>query len=77
MLPPNIVTMITPTETHLNSNLHIAVSSTSFSKSAVLRKELLRVFPNSIFTDHRQKLLGEKITEFIGDADAAIVGVEA
>jgi len=55
----------------------VVVTSRSFSKSAVLRKELLRVFPNSIFTDHRQKLLGEKITEFIGDADAAIVGVEA
>ena len=55
----------------------VVVTSRSLSKSAILRKELLRVFPNSIFTDHRQKLLGEKITEFIGDADAAIVGVEA
>ena len=54
----------------------VVVTSRSFAKSAVLRKELLRVFPNSIFTDHHQKLLGEKITEFIGDADAAIVGVE-
>jgi len=52
------------------------VTSRSFSKSAVLRKELLRVFPNSIFTNHRQKLVGEKIIGFIGDADAAIVGVE-
>ena len=54
----------------------VVVTSRSFAKSEVLRKELLMVFPNSIFTDHRQKLLGEKITEFIGDADAAIVGVE-
>jgi len=52
------------------------VTSRSFAKSAVLREELLRVFPNSFFTDHRQKLLGEKMTGFIGDADAAIVGVE-
>ena len=54
----------------------VVVTSRSFAKSAVLREELLRVFPNSFFTDHRQKLLGEKMTGFIGDADAAIVGVE-
>ena len=54
----------------------VGVTSRSFAKSAVLREELLRVFPNSFFTDHRQKLLGEKMTGFIGDADAAIVGVE-
>ncbi len=54
----------------------VVVTSLSFAKSTVLRKELLKVFPNSIFTNHRQKLLGEKMIEFIGDADAAIVGVE-
>ena len=54
----------------------VVVTSRSFAKSAVLREELLRVFPNSFFTDHPQKSLGEKMTGFIGDADAAIVGVE-
>jgi phosphoglycerate dehydrogenase-like enzyme len=54
----------------------VVVTSRSFAKSTVLKKELLRVFPNSFFTDHRQKLLGKKLTEFLGDADAAIVGVE-
>jgi len=58
------------------SSPKVVVTSRSFAKSAVLREELLSVFPNSIFTDHRQKLLGEKMTQFIGDADAAIVGVE-
>jgi D-3-phosphoglycerate dehydrogenase len=59
-----------------DSRPKVVVTSRSFAKSAILREELLRVFPNSIFTDHRQKLFGEKMTQFIGDADAAIVGVE-
>jgi D-3-phosphoglycerate dehydrogenase len=59
-----------------DSSPKVVVTSRSFAKSATLREELLRVFPNSIFTDHQQKLIGEKVTGFIGDADAAIVGVE-
>ena len=54
----------------------VVITSRSFAKSEVLREELLSVFPNSIFTDHHQKLLGGEIAQFIGDADAAIVGVE-
>ena len=54
----------------------VVVTSRSFAKSSVLRKELLRVFPNSFFNDHRQKLPEKKMIGFIGDADAAIVGVE-
>ena len=46
-----------------DSRPKVVVTSRSFAKSAVLREELLSVFPNSIFTDHRQKLLGEKITQ--------------
>jgi len=60
-----------------DSNPKVVVTSRSFSKSSVLRQELLKVFPNSVFTDHHQKLLKEKVTDFIGDADAAIVGVES
>jgi phosphoglycerate dehydrogenase-like enzyme len=60
----------------LDANPKVVVTSRSFAKSAVLRQELLKVFPNSIFTDHRQKLPRGEITDFIGDADAAIVGVE-
>jgi D-3-phosphoglycerate dehydrogenase len=59
-----------------DSNPKVVVTSRSFAKSAVLRQELLNVFPNSIFTDHRQKLPKGEIANFIGDADAAIVGVE-
>ena len=60
-----------------DSNPKVVVTSRSFSKSSVLRQELLKVFPNSVFTDHHQKLLKEKVTDLIGDADAAIVGVES
>jgi phosphoglycerate dehydrogenase-like enzyme len=54
----------------------IAVTSISFSKSAVLRKQLLSVFPNSIFNETGQRLSDGKLIEFINNADAAIVGIE-
>ena len=59
-----------------NSNLKIVVTSRSFAKSTVLREELLRFFPNSVFNDDGKKLFGKELIEFINDADAAIVGVE-
>ncbi|MBT5471048.1 MAG: phosphoglycerate dehydrogenase [Nitrospina sp.] len=54
----------------------IAVTSISFSKSAVLREQLLSVFPNSIFNETGQRLSDGKLIEFINNADAAIVGIE-
>jgi hypothetical protein len=36
----------------------IAVTSISFGKSDVLRKELLQSFPNSIFNENGQQLFG-------------------
>jgi phosphoglycerate dehydrogenase-like enzyme len=59
-----------------HSEPKIAVTSISFGKSAALREELLRIFPNSVFNESGQRLSGKKLIEFIGDADAAIVGVE-
>ncbi len=59
-----------------SSNFKIAVTSISFGKSSILREELLRVFPNSVFNELGQRLSGEPLIEFINDADAAIVGVE-
>ncbi len=59
-----------------NSEPKIAVTSISFGKSASLRKELLRFFPNSIFNEGGQRLSGKKLIEFVKDADAAIVGIE-
>ena len=54
----------------------VAVTSISFGKSTALREELLRVFPNSVFNESGQRLSGRALIEFIGDAAAAIVGVE-
>ncbi|MBU87537.1 MAG: hydroxyacid dehydrogenase [Chloroflexi bacterium] len=59
-----------------NPNPKVVVTSISFGKSTVLREELLRAFPNAIFNENGQRLSGKKLIEFIGDADAAIVGVE-
>jgi phosphoglycerate dehydrogenase-like enzyme len=54
----------------------VVVTSISFSKSTVLREWLLSAFPNSIFNETGKRLAGDKLIEFINDADAAIVGVE-
>ncbi|SVD29513.1 uncharacterized protein METZ01_LOCUS382367, partial [marine metagenome] len=54
----------------------VVVTSISFSKSTVLKKSLLKIFPNSIFNETGQRLSGEKLIQFINDADAAIVGIE-
>lgn len=64
-----------------NQNNHVfdskvVVTSISFSKSTVLKKSLLKIFPNSIFNETDQRLSGEKLIEFFNDADAAIVGIE-
>ncbi len=59
-----------------NPEPKIAVTSISFGKSAALREELLRIFPNSIFNENDQRLSSKELIEFIGDADAAIVGKE-
>jgi phosphoglycerate dehydrogenase-like enzyme len=60
---------------HIN-NFQVAVTSVSFSKSPTLKEELLKVFPNSTFNNHGQRLTGKNLVEFIKYADAAIVGVE-
>ena len=54
----------------------VVVTSISFSKSTVLKKSLLKIFPNSIFNETDQRLSGENLIQFINDADAAIVGIE-
>jgi D-3-phosphoglycerate dehydrogenase len=52
------------------------VASVSFSKSYILREELLSIFPNSIFNETDQRLSGWDLIKFINNADAAIIGVE-
>jgi phosphoglycerate dehydrogenase-like enzyme len=67
--------------THASKSNHsfdpkVVVTSISFSKSIVLKKSLLNVFPNSIFNETGQRLSGGKLIKFINNADAAIVGIE-
>ena len=62
-----------------NNMMHgsrVAVSSISFSQSTILREELTRSFPNSIFNEQGLRLSDQALIEFINDADAAIVGLE-
>jgi len=59
-----------------DSDPKIAVTSISFGKSAFLRDELLRAFPNSVFNEGEHRLSGKELIEFLKDAPAAIVGTE-
>lgn len=68
--------MRTPTEIHLHSNLHIAVSSTSFSKNLYLRKKLKKKFSNSFFNESSFEFSEQELCNFLKNADAAIVGKE-
>ena len=68
--------MILENESNRVFESKVVVTSISFSKSTVLKKSLLKIFPNSIFNETDQRLSGEKLIQFINDADAAIVGIE-
>ena len=59
-----------------SSGPRVAVTSTSFGKSAILRKELKRVFPNCYFNERGQPYSGTALIDFLKDADAAVVGTE-
>ena len=54
----------------------IAVSSPSFSRHPELRQELLALFPEARFRDDERVLQGQELFDHIGDAEAAIVGLE-
>ena len=68
--------MTTPTAIHLHSNLHVAVSSTSFSKNLDLRKKLKKKFLNSFFNESSLEFSEQELCNFLKNADAAIVGAE-
>lgn len=65
---------------HLKSDTEfdarIAVTSISFGKSTTLRHELKKVFPNSYFNEQGRRFSENELTEYLTDADAAIVGIE-
>ena len=56
--------------------MKIAVTSVSFSKNPVLRKEVLAIFPHSYFNETGEKLEGEKLIEFLASSEGALVGLE-
>lgn len=56
--------------------MKIAVTSVSFSKNPILRKELLSKFPHSYFNETGEKLEGEKLINFLANAQGALVGLE-
>ncbi|SNB47004.1 phosphoglycerate dehydrogenase [Geobacter sp. DSM 9736] len=59
------------------SSIKIAATSPSFSKHNALRKELLDQFPQALLNVTGNRLEGEDLCEFIGDADGVIVGLES
>ncbi|PIQ99428.1 MAG: hydroxyacid dehydrogenase [Nitrospinae bacterium CG11_big_fil_rev_8_21_14_0_20_45_15] len=52
----------------------IAVTPPVFSRSAILREELLQSFPNAIFNPKDQYMQGAELIEFLSQAEGAIVG---
>lgn len=54
----------------------IAVTSKSFSKNELLRKELLAHYSNIKFNDQGLKLEGQLLIDFIKDCNKVIVGLE-
>ena len=54
----------------------IAVTSPSFSKNQILRDELKKYFPEAKFNEDGKKLEGEKLIDFVIDAEGIILGLE-
>jgi phosphoglycerate dehydrogenase-like enzyme len=54
----------------------VAVTSVSFSKTAVLRQELERVFPNTVFNEQGRSFSEAELVEVLRNVDAAIIGTE-
>ena len=54
----------------------VAVTSRSFSRHPVLRRELLERYPDSVFNDDGLKLTGEELVAFLSGADKAITALE-
>jgi phosphoglycerate dehydrogenase-like enzyme len=56
--------------------LKIAVSSPSFSKNEILKKEIRVFFPDTFLNENGKKLEEEELIHYIGDAEGAIIGLE-
>ena len=54
----------------------VAVTSTSFSRSPVLKGELLEVCPDAVFNEDGLKLQGDQLVDFVKDAEIIVCGLE-
>jgi len=54
----------------------ICVTSTSFSKNEILKKELTTLFPNSVFNEDGKRYTSEELIAYLMDADGVILGLE-
>ena len=57
-------------------NSAVAVTSRSFSKHPILRKEVLKRYPKSKFNDEGQLLSGDTLVEFLEGHEKAITALE-
>ena len=60
----------------MEKQLKICVTSLSFSKNEILRKELTTLFPNSVFNEEGRKYTSKELIEYLFDADGVILGLE-
>ncbi len=58
-------------------SVKIAVTSPSFSKHPILQKEIRAAFDTVVLNESGERLKGEKLHRFVGDADGVVVGLEA
>ena len=56
--------------------MQIVVTSPSFSKNKILRNEILRYFSEVKLNDSGERLSGEKLLNFIQNAEGIIIGLE-
>jgi D-3-phosphoglycerate dehydrogenase len=54
----------------------ICVTSPSFSKNEILRKELIALFTDSVFNEDGRKYTSKELVEYLIDADGVILGLE-
>lgn len=57
-------------------NVLITVTTPTFSKNDILRKELSQYFPNAKFNISGDKLEGKRLIQFIEGAEGLIIGLE-
>ena len=60
----------------MSKSFKIKVSSKSFSKHPILRKELLSAFPKAEFNDGLEEFTSDSLVKYIDDSSGIVVGLE-